>query len=421
MGKFTEIEEKLMKCINDDQLLLSLATIRKSSEKIWAIDAPRIIHDFTDHSIKHSERLIDYADKLLLTNTGRYLSSQETYLLLVGIYIHDIGMQCDIVKYPGIQARAEELGAKFDLEFNAKTASMYNIDEQMAIRKNHQYLSAAWIDYSFRTGETVLGQAAKTIPSDLVADLMDVCMFHSQLPITNCSLTFQFNPSERKQLIAALLRLSDELDIDSCRVTIETVMNFRLDPYSALYWWLHNQTKIIFISNNVILLTIQLNPKDVSKYGTIIHDNYIKKFQKKNQAVLSILNQNDIPIAISSDSDVVSNDHIKQLPRDVIEILQGMQVMQDSLTEFASEVRTWLQAVRYNVTKPKNRDERTLQMLATLEHGMLKQQVLVHCIGGEIEADDVDILDELLDRKTPQGWLICDKRVSDQARKKKRR
>ena len=32
---------------------------------------------------------------------------QEIYLLLAGIYLHDIGMQCDIVKYPEIKEKAE--------------------------------------------------------------------------------------------------------------------------------------------------------------------------------------------------------------------------------------------------------------------------------------------------------------------------
>jgi hypothetical protein len=39
------------------------------------------------------------------------------------------------------------------------------------------------------TGETVLGLAAKTIPGDLVTDLMDICMHHTKLPISDCLVT----------------------------------------------------------------------------------------------------------------------------------------------------------------------------------------------------------------------------------------
>jgi hypothetical protein len=86
------------------------------------------------------------------------------------------------------------------------------------------------------------------------------------------------------------------------------------------------------------------------------------------------------------------------------------------LEALAAEVRAWLQAVRYELTEPQRRDDRTVEMLATLDQGTIKQRVLVRCIGGEIATGDVDALDEVLARKTPQGWLISDKRISDRAR-----
>jgi len=181
LAKFTKIEEKLLKSITDDRLRTSLAVIREAVEKIWNVDAPRIIQDFTDHGTKHCERLVDFAAKLLEANDGRLLSSYEMYLLLAGIYLHDIGMQCDVVKFPRIKQKAEALGAQYDVEFSAQRASGYSINEQKTIRKNHQYLTAAWIDYANRTGDTLLGMAAKTIHEDIVDDLMDVCMYVSTM------------------------------------------------------------------------------------------------------------------------------------------------------------------------------------------------------------------------------------------------
>jgi hypothetical protein len=156
MAKFTEIETELLKSVTDDRLRSSLEKIREAVEDIWADDAPRVIQDYTDHGIKHSERLADFVNKLLQSNDGRNLSAQEMYLLLASIYLHDIGMQCDVVKFPKIKERAEALGAKFEIKFTAKTASKYSIEEQKDIRRNHQYLSAAWIDNASCTGETVL-------------------------------------------------------------------------------------------------------------------------------------------------------------------------------------------------------------------------------------------------------------------------
>src|SRR6185436_12596805 len=117
MAKFSEIEEQLLQYVKDDRLRDSLAMIRQAMEDIWAIDAPRLIRDYTDHGVKHCERLAGFASKLLEANDGRDLSSQEMYLLLGGIYLHDIGMQCDVIKFPKLKLSAEEFGAKFQLDF----------------------------------------------------------------------------------------------------------------------------------------------------------------------------------------------------------------------------------------------------------------------------------------------------------------
>jgi hypothetical protein len=418
MAKYTDIEERLLEKVTDDRLRTNLAQLREAAEKIWASDTPRIVQDYTDHGMAHSERLADFAAKLLKANDGRPLSAQETYLLLAGIYLHDIGMQCDVVKFPAIKARAEKLGAKFDIEFTALTSSGYSLDEQKAIRKNHQYLTAAWIDHANRTGETALGPAAKAIHEDLVDDLMDICLHHAKLPITDCPVTFKFDQTGRKQLVAALLRFSDELDVDGHRVSIETVKNFALDPRNSVYWWLHNRTKVVFGARSVITLTIRLQPDDVAQHGPFVHAAFITEFQTKNQPVLTVLGQNGIPIVISSDSKVVEHDRAEILPPEIVQALQAMQAKCDPLLTLADEVRTWLQAIRYEVSEPQKRSDRVVDMIATLEQGALRQRVLVRCIDGEILPTDVDELDTALDRKTPQGWLITDRRVSDQARER---
>jgi len=88
------------------------------------------------------------------------------------------------------------------------------------------------------------------------------------------------------------------------------------------------------------------------------------------------------------------------------------------LQDLAGEVRTWLESIRYRVSDPQTQDARTIDMIAVLDQGTIKQQILIRCIGGEISPSDIDKLDAKLTRKIPQGWLISDKRVSEQARKR---
>jgi WD40 repeat protein len=418
MAKFTAVEREMLERITDDRLQSGLEKIREAVEDIWADDAPRIIKDYTDHGIKHSERLVEWANNLLNLNEGRELTTLETYLLLVGIYLHDIGMQCDVVKFPKIKETAEILGAEFEVEFTAQTSNEYALEEQKAIRKNHQFLSAAWIDYAYRTGETVLGHVVKNIPEEIVDDLMDVCKYHSKLAITECPHTFKFNPNERKQLVASLLRLSDELDIEAHRVSFETVKNFSISPHNSIYWWLHNRTKVIFSPRNAILITIRLHPEDIGNYGSFIYEKFIVEFQTKNQPVLNVLSRDGIQIAINADSKIVEDTRAERLPFEFIQELENIRLKYSPLLELADEVRIWLQAIRYEVSDFQNQNERTVDMVATLEQGTIKQRVLVRCVGGEITSNDVDLMDKILDRKTPQGWLISDKRVSDGARKR---
>ena len=325
MAKFTDFEEELLEFVTDDHLHLSLATIRQAAEDIWATDGPRIIQDHTDHGIMHSERLARFAASLLEANAGRPLSAQQIYLLLAGVYIHDVGMQCDVVRFPEIKTRAEALGAEFHLEFTAQTTGGYSIDEQKAIRSNHQYLAAAWIDHAYRTGETALGPAAKTIPSVLVTDLMHVCIYHARLPITDCPLMLRWYPTQHKQLVAALLRFADELDVDGHRANIGTVMNFRLDPSNAVYWWLHNSTTVVFSPPNVVLLTVRLHPDDAKEHGSYIQNAFITEFQRKNRPVLDVLRQNDIQIAINADSQVAEDVYADPLPPEIADALRHLQ------------------------------------------------------------------------------------------------
>ena len=324
MARFTATENELIRQIKDDRLTSSLAKIREAIEDLWPSDSVRIVLHYTDHGVKQSERVANYASLILKANKGTSLTDQEMYLLLAGIYLHDIGMQCDVVKFPEIADKAETMGVEFDIKFEFVN-EVFSKDMQKSIRKNHQYLSAAWIDLASRTGGTRLGTATMEIPKDLVDDLMDICKYHSRLSIKKCPLKFKFSQIDRKQLVAAILRFADELDIDAHRVSLETVRNFSIDPDNSVYWWLHNRTSITFITPNVISIMLQLHPFDNEKYGPLIKRLFIEKFCKKNGPLIDILFENHIPLHISSDSGVIENDRIEFLPNYIVSALQRME------------------------------------------------------------------------------------------------
>jgi HD-GYP domain-containing protein (c-di-GMP phosphodiesterase class II) len=128
MPGFTKVESRILKkYISDLKLSRSLTLIREVMESIWANEAPRIVKDYTDHGEEHSKRIAFFAEKLLQVNSDAVFTQREIYLLLAGIYLHDIGMQCDIAKYPEIKEKAESRGAKFEEAFTAKTTLVQNL------------------------------------------------------------------------------------------------------------------------------------------------------------------------------------------------------------------------------------------------------------------------------------------------------
>jgi uncharacterized protein YjbI with pentapeptide repeats len=418
MAKFSEIEKGLIDKIDDDKLITSLSQLREAAEKIWAPETPRIIKDYTDHGIQHYERIIKYINILLELNVNVKLCSRELYLLVAGVYMHDIGMQCDINLFPEINNIALDLGATYNFELKATSSNEFTYEEQGQIRKNHQYLSAAWIGYAIKTGKTLLGNAAKSIPTELIDDLMDICLYHSKLPISNCPQTFKYEITNRKQFVASILRFADELDIDSSRVSIETVENFRLPPENSIYWYIHNCT-FINIKDNLIQILIRLNSNDFKNYGDEIDRIYIKGFEVKNKPVLDILAKNGIALRISNDSKPLEDNYIDKFPDKLVSSLKSLlSIKSEPLNELSSEIKLWLESLNYEVTVIDQNDNDRHILKALLNSGTIRQNVLIHCVNSEISITHVDILEKGLDRSYTCGWVISDTRVSNEARKK---
>jgi HD-GYP domain-containing protein (c-di-GMP phosphodiesterase class II) len=110
MALFSPSETSLLGGMSH-RLRQSLMLLRGAVETVWASDAPRIIQDYTDHGIHHVERVAGWAQQLRRTtyDAAYALSEKERYLLLAGIYMHDIGMQCDVQLFPQIKDKAVDL------------------------------------------------------------------------------------------------------------------------------------------------------------------------------------------------------------------------------------------------------------------------------------------------------------------------
>ena len=419
MSEMTSAEKKILKGIKSTELKTSLGLIRATVEKIWALDAPRIIQDYTDHGISHCERISKWIVELLQAGgKTRLLSEYESYVLLAGVYLHDIGMQCDVVKFPEILKIAEKIGARFDMDFVAKSSNSFSPEESKSLRKNHHYLSCAWIEHALTDKTNILANAVSTIPRKLLSDLIDVCKFHSKLAIAKCHTTFNLYDNERKQLVAAMLRLADELDVDCHRVTIEVVNAFSISPLNSVYWWLHQHTTITFPVSAAVVIKVVLHPDDAKQFASLVKVVFIEEFRSKNRALFDILRTHQYPVFISADSEIIEDRHAEKFPREIVQAFQLLSKKEPPLNELVYEVQSWLRAIRYEVTDAET--VRNFNMVkeftASLSIGSIKQNILVRCVDREVNATDVESLENSLSRLMPEGWLISDQRVSTEAR-----
>jgi hypothetical protein len=149
-------------------------------------------------------------------------------------------------------------------------------------------------------------------------------MYHTKLSILDCPIEFDQDPTGRKQLVAALLRFADELDIDSRRVNIHTVLAFSLDPQNSVHWWFHENIRV-FLENGRVTIRTLLHPDDFKEYEPLAYDNSIGRFQRKNKLVMDVLNWYRHPAWISYMSKVVEAPYSPKLPVEITEVLDEMK------------------------------------------------------------------------------------------------
>lgn len=390
MPEYSSAENELINKIHQVDLQRSLSRMRQAVEEIWSDEAPRIIPGYTNHGVKHCERLAANAVQLLEAYSGHHLSDKELYLLLAGIYMHDIGMQCDVLVHKVVKQKAQteivrREGAsspRFDTVFTSTDATNYSPEEQKAIRKFHHYLSIAWIAHARLEGDPVLGDAAKAIPAELIADLLDICVHHTKLPITACPVDFTYDGSQRKQFVAALLRFADELDITATRVNLKTVITFRLDPTNAVYWWLHWHTHISFETKHLVRIILRLNPSDADEYGRDLEMVFLDTFKHKNAPVLDVLARNSLPMVISSEESIMPDPFADRLPPEIAEHLLAISGLSKRRTENPSPPKASL--IEANHGYPPNHNVETGVSAATVRErsekirNALKTYILPH-------------------------------------------
>ncbi len=354
----SEYEAKLFDLVKTTELNNSLSAVKEAVDTIWSEEV-RIIRDYTDHGCKHSERIFKKLFEVLLEKQHN-ITEEELYVLILGIYLHDIGMQCDIKKHIDIKEVAiNKFNAVFMIDFMPSTANSYSTAEQNEIRKNHHLLTAAWLDYAYNNTGNILSDALRKVNVIYIEDLISICMFHSKLNIMDCQEKTDVN-KVRRRFVAALLRFGDELDIDQYRVNTETVKEFGYETDNSVYWYLHGRTQIK-IDKNEVIITVSLNPYDYALCHSAINNLVISEFKQKNKILTDILTKNEIPIFISENSKVISHEYTKRLPDEELKFI-----------------------INLGKNKIEKENEENLQLINKINEKINKNEDIMPVIAGEL-------------------------------------
>ena len=220
----------------EGDLLTNLKNIRLSVNVFWT--HPLLQH-YTDHSPRHSERIIHNLDRLLEGYSDK-LNEYERFILLASAYLHDIGMQSPV--HAGLEKKVT-----------------YTVSEEEQIRENHNEASAKMIVESCSSGASIsLGLEHCTECADCISQM---ARYHRNLDLKELADSSLAGEDIKLPLLAALLRLGDELDADYRRVNVEILKIRDIPPLSKYHWWAHYYVQSVEIKRGIVTLHFRF-PED---------------------------------------------------------------------------------------------------------------------------------------------------------------
>lgn len=238
----------------------------------------------------------------------RFICQDEVFLLLLATLLHDIGMQCDLNKFPKVKKRVEDEGISFS-----------DVPTDRELREYHHIITSAWLHIAYFDSEVsplknIINSGNLT--ESQVRHIEKICSYHSKKDITKCDEISLYGDKVQLRFLSAILRLGDELDIDEKRVNIETMDEFVYPENSALYWYIHSKTKVE-ISKTEILIKLTVSFNDFAKHGCEFVE-YIRQIYEKNESVLKVLRLNGLPIEFGRPEDCVKSDDLSDIPDKIV-------------------------------------------------------------------------------------------------------
>lgn len=295
-------------------------------------------HHYTDHSLRHSERVIEILNSLteVLMGSAVRLSATEIYILLAAAYLHDIGMQ-DRQSIPDI-----EHGSVYPDEtyYEAYIAALERIRD-----RHHEFTRRMILDYIFQNdGHVNLGLPRIPIIDEKVALVAEA---HRKVDLSHNS--FEEIPDDqgrpiRPRLLAALLRFADELDIDHNRVYMDKLALINPPIDSRFYWYLCYYVHAVHVQNELITIWYRF-PEGSLQYEKLIEPFVEDTIRTTRSKLINIFWPNRVRPEINPNSQRLFSPLVKPWSREVEKFayeslarLKQEKVMLPSSDSLASEI-----------------------------------------------------------------------------------
>jgi hypothetical protein len=203
----------------------------------------RRYNHFTNHGPSHSERvhrqkLAQLAQEL---PEDRRLTTDEVFIVSAAAWLYEIGMQSPNLK--------PILGFDYQPGDSLSFSQLQEIREKKHLLTERLIIDSVRSDYQ---GPSL--QLGLTRPADDYTRLIaEVCRWCSDEPLENVpeKLPVQGIPV-RLRLLVALLRLADQLYIDSSRVNLDLLQRAKLPTRQLARWWAYHYAQTLPIVSGQI-------------------------------------------------------------------------------------------------------------------------------------------------------------------------
>jgi len=279
---------------NRDVEYQEVTRIRAASNRVWAVPLHRY---YTDHSVAHSDRVIEKLSALVPDATASGFSPLEIYILLASAYLHDIGMQHEQYK-------------NGDLE---------------QIRNQHQEITRQIILENYLShNRQALPLGLEGVPADIVNAIALVAEAHRKTDLSQHKYRrfFHGDKAIRPQLLAALLRLADELDLDHRRVYMESLYFMDVPDVSRLHWHFCYYVSGVEIEDGLVTIWYRF-PQESTGYPRIIRPLVNHRVQTELRQLQPILWTHGVKITTE--------------PRDEMQFMPGLELMSSQVEQLARD------------------------------------------------------------------------------------